>query len=95
MGELHLGFEIVALVVLCAILLADLLLVIKRPHLPSMKECAGWIGFYVGLALVFAVVLFFVGGAKPLRRLRQHIEGLGNGKSTQAPQSMAEGLRMD
>ena len=65
MGELHLGFEIVALVVLCAILLADLLLVIKRPHLPSMKECAGWIGFYVGLALVFAVVLFFVGGAKP------------------------------
>ena len=37
----------------------------------------------------------FVGGAKPLRRLRQHIEGLGNGKSTQAPQSMAEGLRMD
>jgi tellurite resistance protein TerC len=65
MGELHLGFEIAALVVLCAILLADLLLVIKRPHLPSMKECAGWIGFYVGLALVFAVVLFFVGGSKP------------------------------
>jgi tellurite resistance protein TerC len=65
MGELHLGFEIAALVVLCGILLADLLLVIKRPHLPSMKECAGWIGFYVGLALVFAVVLFFVGGSKP------------------------------
>ncbi|MBB5833097.1 TerC family protein [Brachybacterium aquaticum] len=65
MGELHLGFEIVALVVLCAILLADLLLVLKRPHVPSMKECAAWIGFYVGLALVFAVVLFFVGGAKP------------------------------
>ena len=65
MGELHLGFEIAALVVLCAILVADLLIVIKRPHLPSMKECAGWIGFYVGLALVFAVVLFFVGGSKP------------------------------
>jgi tellurite resistance protein TerC len=30
-----------------------------------MKECAAWIGFYVGLALVFAVVLFFVGGSKP------------------------------
>jgi len=65
MGELHLGFEIVALIVLCAILLADLLIVIKRPHLPSMKECAAWIGFYVGLALVFAVVLYFVGGTKP------------------------------
>ncbi|AXK46459.1 TerC family protein [Brachybacterium saurashtrense] len=65
MGELHLGFEITALIVLCAILLADLLLVIKRPHLPSMKECAAWIGFYVGLALVFAVVLLFVGGREP------------------------------
>lgn len=65
MGELHLGFEIAALVVLCAILLADLLLVVKRPHLPSMRECAAWIVFYVGLALVFAVVLYFVGGTEP------------------------------
>lgn len=65
MGELHLGFEIAALAVLVVLLLADLLLVIKRPHVPSLKECAGWIGFYVGLALVFAVVLFFVGGMAP------------------------------
>ena len=65
MGELHLGFEITALVVLCVILVADLLIVLKRPHLPSMKECAAWIGFYVGLALVFALVLLFVGGMKP------------------------------
>src|SRR5699024_9026224 len=65
MGQLHLGFEIAALVVLVAILLVDLLVVLKRPHLPSMKECAAWIGFYVSLALVFAVVLFFVGGTAP------------------------------
>ena len=65
MGELHLGFEIGAMVVLCAILVADLLLVIKRPHVPSLRECAAWIGFYVGLALVFAVVLYFVGGMQP------------------------------
>ncbi|MDN5821462.1 MAG: TerC family protein [Brachybacterium sp.] len=65
MGQLHLGFEIAAMTVLVLILLVDLLLVLKRPHLPSMKECAGWIGFYVGLALVFAVVLFFVGGIEP------------------------------
>ncbi|MGP9536525.1 TerC family protein [Brachybacterium sp. AOP43-C2-M15] len=65
MGELHLGFEITALAVLCAILLADLMLVIKRPHLPSLRECAAWIGFYVGLALVFAVVLYLVGGTEP------------------------------
>ena len=65
MGELHLGFEIGAMVVLCAILVTDLLLVIKRPHVPSLRECAAWIGFYVGLALVFAVVLYFVGGMQP------------------------------
>lgn len=65
MGELHLGFEIAALAVLCLILVADLLLVIKRPHVPSMRECATWIGFYVGLALVFAMVLYFVGGMAP------------------------------
>ncbi|GAA1491155.1 TerC/Alx family metal homeostasis membrane protein [Brachybacterium sacelli] len=65
MGELNIGFEIVALVVLVAILLADLLMVLKRPHVPSLKECAGWIGFYVGLAIVFAGVLFFVGGMAP------------------------------
>ncbi|WP_114854029.1 TerC family protein [Brachybacterium sp. YJGR34] len=65
MGQLHLGFEIVALVVLVAILIADLLLVVKRPHVPSPRECAAWIGFYVGLALIFAVVLFFVGGMEP------------------------------
>ena len=65
MGQLHLGFEITAMAVLLAILIVDLLLVIKRPHLPSMKECAVWIGFYVSLALIFAVVLFFVGGMAP------------------------------
>ncbi|WP_193103772.1 TerC/Alx family metal homeostasis membrane protein [Brachybacterium sp. FME24] len=65
MGELSLGFEITALVVLVAILVTDLLLVLKRPHVPSMQECARWIGFYVSLALVFAVVLYFVGGMAP------------------------------
>ncbi|MCS6711787.1 TerC family protein [Brachybacterium sp. EF45031] len=65
MGELNLTFEIGVLVALVAILVADLLLVVKRPHLPSMKECAAWIGFYVALALIFAGVLFFVGGAQP------------------------------
>src|SRR5699024_2922007 len=65
MGQLHLGFEIAALSVLVVILLIDLLMVVKRPHLPSMKECAAWIGFYVSLAVIFAVVLFFVGGTEP------------------------------
>jgi len=57
MGEISITFEVIALVVLTAILILDLLLVIKRPHEPSMKEASLWIGFYVSLALIFAVVL--------------------------------------
>jgi len=54
-------FEIGSLVVLVVILLADLLLILKRPHIPSTKESALWVGFYVGLALLFALALWFVG----------------------------------
>ncbi|WP_058235090.1 TerC family protein [Devriesea agamarum] len=64
MGELSLTFEIVSLAVLVAILLLDLLIVFKRPHEPSIKECTAWIGFYVGLAIVFAIILIFVGNAE-------------------------------
>ncbi|MFC0672551.1 TerC/Alx family metal homeostasis membrane protein [Brachybacterium hainanense] len=60
MGEISLTFEIVALVVLTAILILDLLLVLKRPHEPSMKEASLWIAFYVSLALIFAVILAIV-----------------------------------
>ena len=65
MGELSMTFEIVSLVVLVLILLGDLALVLKRPHEPSMKESAAWIGFYVALALVFAGVIAYIGGMRP------------------------------
>lgn len=51
-------FEVASLAILSAILVFDLLLVIKRPHVPSMKEASGWVIFYVSLALVFAAALF-------------------------------------
>lgn len=57
-------FEISSLVILSAILLADLLLVVKRPHVPTMKEATGWVVFYISLALVFAGILFVMGDAK-------------------------------
>ncbi|MGQ4534179.1 TerC family protein [Dermabacteraceae bacterium P13115] len=62
MGSLSMSFEVVSLSVLLLILLADLALVVKRPHQPSMKECTAWITFYVGLALAFALVLVYVSG---------------------------------
>ena len=58
--EIPVWFQISSLVVLTLILIVDLVLAVKRPHIPSMKESTLWVVFYVGLALVFAVVLYFV-----------------------------------
>lgn len=49
------------MIVLVAILIIDLLLIIKRPHVPSMREASLWVGFYVLLALVFAGCMFLLG----------------------------------
>ena len=54
-------FEIGSLVVLVAILLADLVLAYRRPHVPSTRESALWVGFYVVLALVFALLMLLFG----------------------------------
>ncbi|SDR70987.1 tellurite resistance protein TerC [Agrococcus carbonis] len=54
-------FEIASMAVLVAILIFDLLIVVKRPHVPSMKEATVWVGIYVSLALVFAGVLWLIG----------------------------------
>jgi tellurite resistance protein TerC len=58
---LPLWFEIGSMIVLVAILCIDLLLIIKRPHVPSMREASLWVGFYVLLALVFAGCMFLLG----------------------------------
>ncbi|MFD5225296.1 TerC/Alx family metal homeostasis membrane protein [Microbacterium sp. NPDC058342] len=50
-------FEITSMIVLTVILIADLLLIRLRPHIPSTKESTLWVVFYVSLALLFAVLL--------------------------------------
>ncbi|QAY74971.1 TerC family protein [Agromyces protaetiae] len=62
--QLPLWFEVGSLVVLTLILVADLLLVLKRPHVPSFKESTLWVVFYVGLALVFAGLMYVLGDAE-------------------------------
>ncbi len=57
-------FEVGSLVVLTLVLVADLLIVYKRPHVPSMKEAGLWVAFYVGLALVFALLMLLVAGGE-------------------------------
>ncbi len=60
---LPMWFETATFVVLGGLLLADLVLVARRPHVPSMRECTLWVTFYVSLALAFAVLLWIVSGA--------------------------------
>jgi len=54
-------FEITSLAVVVAILAFDLILAYKRPHIPSTKESGLWVALYVGLALVFAGLLWAIG----------------------------------
>jgi tellurite resistance protein TerC len=56
--ELPVWFEVGSFVALGVILAIDLLMVLKRPHEPSMKEAGLWVTFYVALALVFAGAMF-------------------------------------
>ena len=51
-------FEIISMVVITGILIADVLMIFKRPHIPSAKESAAWISFYAVLALGFAALLW-------------------------------------
>jgi tellurite resistance protein TerC len=61
--QLPLWFEIGSLVVLTLVLLGDLLLILKRPHIPSTRESTLWVVFYVSLALIFALLMWiFAGG---------------------------------
>jgi tellurite resistance protein TerC len=58
--ELPVWFEIATFVGLTVLLLADLAIVARRPHEPSVKEASLWVSFYVALALLFGVVLLVV-----------------------------------
>jgi tellurite resistance protein TerC len=49
--------------VLLLILAVDVYLAFRRPHIPSTRESALWIGVYVLLALLFAAALFWIGDA--------------------------------
>ena len=61
--DLPVWFEVGSLIALVLILAADLLLILKRPHIPSTRESTLWVVFYVTLALIFAGLMWmFAGG---------------------------------
>ncbi|CAN5209830.1 TerC family protein [soil metagenome] len=61
MLAIPLWFEIGTYVVLLLILATDIFLAYRRPHIPSTRESALWITFYVVLALIFAGLLVLLG----------------------------------
>jgi len=61
--EIPVWFEVGALILLTLILVGDLLLILKRPHIPSARESSLWVVFYVVLALAFAGILWLVSGS--------------------------------
>lgn len=60
MVESYFWFEVCAMVVLTAILLADVLIIFKRPHVPSNTESTLWVLFYALLAVIFGGVLWWL-----------------------------------
>jgi tellurite resistance protein TerC len=62
--DLPVWFEIGTFVGLTALLLADLLIVTRRPHEPSVREAGLWVAFYVSLAVVFGLIMLAVGGGQ-------------------------------
>ena len=62
-GALPIWFEVGSLVVVTLILVADLLIIFKRPHIPSMREAAVWVGVYALLAVLFGVAILILGDA--------------------------------
>jgi tellurite resistance protein TerC len=61
--QIPLWFEIGSYAVLGLILVVDVVLAYRRPHIPSTRESAIWISAYVVLALVFAGLLWVIGDA--------------------------------
>jgi len=55
----------ITVVVITAVIVADLVLADRRPHHIGIREAVLWVLFYVALAMLFAVGLFAFGGAKP------------------------------
>nr|WP_315971781.1 TerC family protein [Bowdeniella nasicola] len=53
-----------ALGVMCAVIIFDLLWVVRRPHIPTMRECTIWVSIYVSAALIFGGVLYLVANAQ-------------------------------
>ena len=53
----------ITIVVILGLLAFDYFFHIRQAHIPTLREAAIWSSIYVGLAVVFGIVVFAVGGA--------------------------------
>lgn len=53
---------LVSLGVAGLVLLVDVAVVARRPHIPDTRECVRYLAFYLGLAVAFGVGVFFTSG---------------------------------
>ena len=54
----------ITIVVILALLAFDYFFHIRKAHVPSLKEAAIWSSIYVGLAVVFGILVLVFGGAQ-------------------------------
>jgi tellurite resistance protein TerC len=52
----------ITIAVIVALLAFDYFFHIRKAHVPTLKEAAGWSALYVGLAVVFGIVVWIFGG---------------------------------
>ena len=62
--DVHLYAWAITVVVMVSILAIDVFIIGRRPHEPSMKEAATFIGIYVGLAIAFGLGIWGIAGAR-------------------------------
>jgi tellurite resistance protein TerC len=62
--DVHLYAWAITVVVTMTILLIDVLIIGRRPHEPSMKEAASFIGIYIGLAIAFGLGVWWLSGPR-------------------------------
>ena len=65
MAETPNWFMIATFVVLGIFFVVDLLIIGRRPHIPSTKECIQHIAFFVVMALIFGGCIWFFAGSSP------------------------------
>ena len=54
----------VTMAVLLAVIVADLFVIGRRPHEPSMREATSWVLLYVSLAVVFGIGIWLTAGGQ-------------------------------